>query len=127
MSTVTIRPEWDQACEAIRTKPAHEVLPVLEELARTVRYKADKAAQQPGPLRVKGHTLASEGLPFDEDGTGPYQGRRKGYAKCSCGAMSPYLHSDGQRKRWHRHHKAAVRLVNEVACPANYPIERRKR
>lgn len=115
MSTVTIRPEWDQACEAIRTQPAHEVLPVLKELSRTVRYKADKVAQQPGPLRVKGHTLASEGLPFDEDGTGPYMDRRKGYAKCSCGAMSPYLHSDGQRKRWHRHHKAAVRLVNEVA------------
>lgn len=57
-----------------------------------------------GKTLVKGHSLLDEGAPFDQRGTrrDPDARGGLGYAKCSCGAMSPYLHSDRQRKAWHR-------------------------
>jgi hypothetical protein len=50
-------------------------------------------------LRVKGHTLQSEGRAM------PYI---PGPAICSCGWRSQDLTSDGQRKRAHKDHKIAV-------------------
>ena len=58
--------------------------------------------------RLAGHTLRDEGrvrgggfLVFVSEGVG----------RCSCGATSKVLHSDGARKRWHRQHKDEVRAA----------------
>jgi len=65
--------------------------------------------------RLPGHGLEREGKPFqwsDRDGqyVRPWGHPRTGVAKCSCGAVSPVLGSDGARKRWHRDvHKPEMR------------------
>lgn len=58
--------------------------------------------------RVSGHTLRSEGRAFTSEGKLPPYRTYLGHGKCSCGALSPELNSDGQRKAWHREHKAEV-------------------
>lgn len=64
-------------------------------------------------IRIAGHALLREGLPYDDQGRYPLssQGEKQqqGRAKCSCGALSPNLPSGAQRKAWHREHKAEVR------------------
>lgn len=64
-----------------------------------------------GGTRLSGHTLRHEGHPYDSHGL--LVGGRVGRAMCSCGALSPWLDSNNQRKRWHNAHKAEVmRLGN---------------
>lgn len=66
--------------------------------------------------RVPGHTLRHEGAPHLVSETGQTVRVQRGYggvsgygrALCSCGAMSDLLDSGGQRKAWHRQHKAQV-------------------
>ena len=86
--------------------------------------------------RISGHTLISEAIPrfaskncntqhqaclkWSERGDevdGSWYGRihnedgsvgNDGHARCSCGAESPHLPSQGKRKAWHRAHKAEV-------------------
>jgi len=64
---------------------------------------------------VPGHTLVAEGKPYQQ--TPGYAGTpvwtrvttsRRGHALCSCGTTSDELPSTGQRKQWHRQHKARV-------------------
>lgn len=59
-----------------------------------------------------GHGLLAEGAGFREDGVRlrPYTVGGPGRARCACGAMSDELPSAAARKRWHRVHKALVRL-----------------
>lgn len=63
-----------------------------------------------GQTVLIGHGLKYEGAGFTE---GPGGMRRitggVGFALCSCGERSPILGSGGQRKAWHRTHKADVR------------------
>lgn len=65
-------------------------------------------------VRVPGHTLVAEGAAHVErtvhiDTVVQIRVRdRVGRGLCSCGATSSVLPSTGQRKRWHRDHKAAV-------------------
>lgn len=73
-------------------------------------------------MRVKGHTLRGEGMPFAtaDCQEGRCNSRREvinywgggvggdGHAMCSCGATSGHLASGGQRKQWHADHKAMV-------------------
>ncbi len=72
--------------------------------------------------RVKGHTLRNEGISrfVSKDCTddlcrfwaprrseAPPEGR-DAHARCSCGAESEHLPSQGARRRWHAAHKAEV-------------------
>lgn len=70
-----------------------------------------------GPL--PGHGLANEGAAYAvagcelPDGGVVHShrlpvGTREGHARCSCGVFSGHLPSGGQRKKWHRDHKADV-------------------
>ena len=66
-------------------------------------------------MRVKGHTLRSEGAAYSRTADGERHTRARwnsasgvGYGLCSCGATSDILDSAGLRKRWHRNHKAEV-------------------
>jgi hypothetical protein len=65
--------------------------------------------------RLAGHTLRNEGQPFVKDRiTGGWcrnMGGWKGVALCSCGAASPELVHNNERKRWHRDHKEEVRAA----------------
>ncbi len=56
-------------------------------------------------MRVRGHTLLSEGAAFTAKG---YRHGCTGAGRCMCGAASPILPSDNARKAWHREHKQAV-------------------
>lgn len=60
---------------------------------------------------LSGHTLLGEGAAYNEHGSRiGYQGTGgPGMAKCSCGALSPFVISGMKRKQWHRDHKAAIR------------------
>lgn len=74
--------------------------------------------------RVKGHTLRNEGISrfvsrqCSEELCLTWAGKfgrseappdaRDGHARCSCGAESEHLPSQGARKRWHAAHKAEV-------------------
>jgi hypothetical protein len=70
-------------------------------------------------VRLAGHTLVSEGAPFERvvDEYARVVARRlnhggvsgQGRALCSCKAMSDVLPTGGARKQWHRDHKAEVR------------------
>lgn len=74
-----------------------------------------------GPNRLAGHSLRSEGKPFEVTPGGAIV-RRTGYRSywglglCSCGATSTQLKSNEQRKQWHRDHKAAVRAEQEAGA-----------
>ena len=35
-------------------------------------------------------------------------GYNDGHARCTCGAESPHLTSQGKRRQWHRDHKAEI-------------------
>ena len=66
-------------------------------------------------MRVKGHTLRSEGAAYSrgEDGVRHMRARWNttsgvGYGLCSCGEVSDILDSANLRKAWHRNHKAEV-------------------
>lgn len=80
----------------------------------TTLYRVDLRAFAPA-LLVSGHTLRSEGAPFDENGNhiypnGPRGGvSGTGRAKCSCGEVSEPLPSAYKRKAWHRGHKVEIR------------------
>lgn len=60
--------------------------------------------------QVAGHALKHEGAPYEVVDDRPRRlfSTRVGMALCSCGTLSPVLQSGGQRKRWHREHKAKV-------------------
>lgn len=64
--------------------------------------------------RVAGHGLRSEGAPFlvSETGdivrVGGWGVGGRGRAWCECGELSPICDSAGQRRQWHRDHKAEV-------------------
>lgn len=66
---------------------------------------------EPTSARVSGHTLRHEGQAFNERGV--RDGTANGYGRCSCGAQSPWLTSDYQRKDWHRRHKSEVLAERE--------------
>jgi hypothetical protein len=63
-------------------------------------------------IRVRGHGLISEGAPYDADGQRIWvHGLGHGGAgrgKCSCGALSPGLSSQPQRRQWHDQHKRDI-------------------
>jgi hypothetical protein len=62
--------------------------------------------------RLSGHSLQSEGRAYVEDRGSvrrPWSMIRTGFGLCECGARSPELTSDNQRKRWHKKHKEQVR------------------
>ncbi|MET9339247.1 hypothetical protein [Nonomuraea sp. NPDC003804] len=72
----------------------------------------------PKNTRLSGHTLRSEGKPFQWSTesrryvrTNTLYGANTGdgVALCSCGTRSPMLHSNAERKRWHALHKDDVR------------------
>lgn len=86
-------------------------------------------------LRVSGHTLTREGEPHmcgrveccQSNKTGVTYTTKMGHALCSCGDMSTRLISNGERKRWHRAHKQAVkdrqsvrRLVGCTGCGSHW-------
>lgn len=71
--------------------------------------------------RLPGHGLFAEGKPYRRvtgDPSGDYNAIAPGHVGrglCSCGAESPDLESDAERKRWHRDvHKPAVRAATSV-------------
>ena len=57
--------------------------------------------------RVKGHTLITEGVCFDRNGNRLF-GHTEGCAKCSCGALSPWLTTKTARQQWHRDHRGSI-------------------
>ena len=59
--------------------------------------------------RLKGHALVRRGWPHWNDGEAHLAATAGGSARCKCGAMSPWLPSRNERKRWHRGHKEQVR------------------
>lgn len=59
--------------------------------------------------RLSGHTLIAEGRPFTAEGQLYGAQWRNGHAKCSCGALSEALPSQGKRQKWHREHKESIR------------------
>ena len=66
----------------------------------------------PGSTRLAGHGLLNEGAGWVVLSDGSYHRNRYdrfGFARCSCGATSGVLESNGQRKRWHREHKDSIR------------------
>lgn len=68
----------------------------------------------PKNTRLSGHTLQSEGSPFEwyDGGEGARWVRSStasGKARCSCGETSGVLSSTGARKRWHAAHKDEIR------------------
>lgn len=67
-----------------------------------------------GKTLVKGHTLVREGWPHWSNDDPLNFRSKKGRGKCSCGAMSEWLGSTAQRKRWHKQHKAEVLRKMEV-------------
>ena len=70
-----------------------------------------------GQTLLTGHTLFEEGRAVVHPDCTVCRGlswqarRRKGHAKCSCGALSEHLTSGYQRKRWHREHKDEIRAA----------------
>jgi hypothetical protein len=56
--------------------------------------------------RIVGHGLHRQGDPVLD--TDPRLPGWSGRALCNCGAQSPILTSNRQRKAWHRRHKADV-------------------
>lgn len=74
-----------------------------------------------GKTLLKGHTLISEGKArvdrscMECEALG-WIARRKGHAKCSCGALSPHLPSKTKRQAWHREvHKEAIRSAQRAS------------
>ena len=68
--------------------------------------------------RMAGHTLVAEGAPHNMRGTRwhnlyNYTTGGTGYGKCSCGKLSPLLHSSRDRKKWHREHKEELRKESQ--------------
>jgi hypothetical protein len=66
-----------------------------------------------GKTLLRGHALREEGRPFTAHGTALFSGDTRfkpgeGHGLCECGAVSPILASDRQRKAWHAQHKQAV-------------------
>lgn len=71
--------------------------------------------------RLRGHGLLSEGKPYffrqgDKQDTPSWHRADpdfdgQGHGVCSCGAASPELETDGQRKRWHKAHKDEIRTA----------------
>lgn len=67
-------------------------------------------------LHVPGHSLLQQGAPYEWDGRKWYIVEGKiGKGLCTCGAPSPTLSNDNQRKSWHRDHREAV--VAELPDP----------
>lgn len=64
-----------------------------------------------GSSIVVGHGLSAEGAPHDERGDRIGSNTVSGIGRglCACGATSDVLPSAGQRRRWHREHKQAIR------------------
>lgn len=71
------------------------------------------ASSRRGQTLVSGHTLLSEGEPYDADGHAisrwDTEARQTGRAKCSCGELSDPIATKAGRKRWHRDHKDEVK------------------
>lgn len=63
--------------------------------------------------RLVGHGLRYEGAAFQRYANGVDNLMREqsgpGYAKCECGALSPWLSNRSQRKTWHKDHKDDLR------------------
>lgn len=79
-------------------------------------------AEKDYPVRLSGHALIGEGIAAypsgacDQEECGPreFEGRDRGsrlvggHARCSCGAESEHLASQGKRQRWHQGHKREI-------------------
>lgn len=60
--------------------------------------------------RVVGHALRAEGAAFRPNGTRvwPVEKGTLHHGQCECGALSPAVLTNAQRKRWHVWHKEQV-------------------
>jgi hypothetical protein len=69
-------------------------------------------------LNVPGHSLMQAGRPYKKKGNGYVvaDAARDGVGLCTCGATSPQLVTNNQRKKWHLgHRQEIIRTVAGVA------------
>lgn len=68
--------------------------------------------------RLAGHALRGEGKACTAHPTRKYEltHSSRGRGLCSCGGKSPVLTTNGQRQRWHRDHKQAIRDARAAAA-----------
>lgn len=60
-------------------------------------------------LLLPGHKLRQQGAPYEWDGRKWFIAKGKvGKGLCTCGAPSPTLMNDNQRKVWHRQHREDI-------------------
>ncbi len=64
--------------------------------------------------RVSGHALRGEGAGHHSSGKRIWPpDRALAHGKCECGALSPAVLTNTQRKRWHKWHKELITAGGE--------------